>query len=115
MARYTGSFKVATAHSSPQQLIGEILESCNFGIVHQTADYLMAREKPGRVAYYQLVTVEILVDRTTATDHAVNINYVIKNEELPLNTENHCAQLYQHVKQAILTAQQWQKIEATSS
>ncbi|MDX2228416.1 MAG: hypothetical protein NW220_02170 [Leptolyngbyaceae cyanobacterium bins.349] len=112
MARYTGLFKIAASVSSLQQKLGEILESCNFNIVYQTGDYLMARETPGRVAYHQLVTVEVLVDRTTATDHQVQMQLVIKNEELPLHTDNHCSQVYNQVNQAIITTNQWHLIEA---
>lgn len=112
MARYTGLFKIAASVSSLQQLLSEILESCNFNIVYQTGDYLMAREKPGKVAYHQLVTVEVLVDKTTATDKAVQMQLVMKNEELPLQVDNHCCQTYNRVNQAILDARQWELIEA---
>ncbi len=114
MARYTGSFKVVTPNGNPQQKLSEILESCNFSIVYQTDDYLMARENPGHVTYHQLVTAEVLVDRTTATEQTVQVNLVIKNEELPLNKENHCARVYQQVNQAIINTQQWQRIETIS-
>ncbi len=114
MARYTGSFKVSTLDGNPQHQLSKILESCNFSIVYQTGDYLMAREAPGRVAYHQLVTTEILVDRTTASDQTVQVNLVIKNEELPLHKENHCAQIYQKVTQAIMDAREWQRIETIS-
>jgi hypothetical protein len=112
MARYTGLFKIAASVSSLQQKLGEILESCNFNIVYQTGDYLMARETPGQVAYHQLVTVEVLVDKSTATEQLVQMQLVIKNEELPLQVDNHCSQVYQQVNQAIMTAHQWKLIEA---
>ncbi len=112
MARYTGLFKIAASVSSFQQLLGEVLESCNFNIVYQTGDYLMARENPGKVAYHQLVTVEVLVDQTTTTDDAVQMQVVLKNEELPLKIDNHCCQTYNRVNQAIMDARQWRLIEA---
>ncbi|EKQ66979.1 hypothetical protein OsccyDRAFT_4795 [Leptolyngbyaceae cyanobacterium JSC-12] len=114
MARYTGLFKIAAPVSSIQPLLGEILESCNFNIVYQTGDYLMAREIPGHVAYHQLVTVEVLVDRTTATDSEIQMQMVIKNEELPLQVENHCRQTYQRVSQAITDTHHWELIEAVA-
>lgn len=112
MARYTGLFKIAASVSSLQQLLSEILESCNFNIVYQTGDYLMARENPGNVAYHKLVTVEVLVDRSTATDDAVQMQVVMKNEELPLKVDNHCCQTYNRLNQAILDARDWKLIEA---
>lgn len=114
MARYTGLFKISTSISSLQALLGEILESCNFNIVYQTGDYLMARERPGQVAYHQLVTVEILVDRTTATDEEIQMHMVIKNEELPLQVDNHCHTIYHQVNQAIIHTHHWKLIEAVA-
>ncbi|MDX2241756.1 MAG: hypothetical protein NW224_13810 [Leptolyngbyaceae cyanobacterium bins.302] len=114
MARYTGLFKISTSVSSLQTLLGEILESCNFNIVYQTGDYLMAKECPGQVAYHQLVTVEILVDRTTATDEGVQMHMVIKNEELPLQVNNHCRTIYHQVNQAIIDTHHWKLIEAVA-
>jgi hypothetical protein len=115
MARYTGLFKVAASAERLHQFLGEILESCNFSIIHQTGDYLMAREVPGKVTYAQLVTVEILVDQTTATDEAIQMNVVIKNEELPLHTNNHCRQMYERVNQALVETHHWQLLEAVAS
>jgi len=114
MARYTGLFKIATSVSVFQHLLGEILESCNFNIVYQSSDYLMARETPGHVAYHQLVTVEVLVDKSTATDEAIQLQMVIKNEELPLQVDNHCRQVYSQVSQAIIEARQWRLLEAVA-
>lgn len=114
MARYTGLFKVSVTAADLQQRLCSVLESCNFNIVYQTGDYLMARERPGRVAYHQLVTVEVLVDGTTATDEEVQMHMVIRNEELPLQIENHCRQVYEQVSQAIMSTHYWQLIEAVA-
>ena len=114
MARYTGLFKIATSVGSLHQLLGELLESCNFNIVYQTGDYLMARETPGKVAYHKLVTVELLVDKSTATDKTIEMQMVIKNEELPLQVDNHCRQIYMKVSQAIIDAHHWELIEAVA-
>ncbi|MGQ9869909.1 hypothetical protein [Leptodesmis sp.] len=115
MARYTGFFKVAASVNNFQQLLSELLESCNFNIIYQTGDYLMAREIPGKVAYHQLVTVEVLVDKTTATNQEVQMNFVIKNEELPLQVDNHCYQVFNQVNQAVQDASCWKLIEVTTS
>ena len=115
MARYTGLFKVSASATNLQQILGEVLESCNFNLVYQAEDYLMARERPGQVAYYQLVTVEVLIDRGTAAAEAIQMNMVIKNEELPLQVDNHCRQIYQQVSQAMINTHHWQLIEAVAS
>jgi hypothetical protein len=115
MARYTGFFKVAASVNNFQQLLSELLESCNFNIIYQAGDYLMAREIPGKVAYHQLVTVEVLVDKTMATNQEVQMNFVIKNEELPLQVDNHCYQVFNQVNQAVQDASCWKLIEVTAS
>ncbi|GAB4323950.1 MAG: hypothetical protein OHK0047_08080 [Leptolyngbyaceae cyanobacterium] len=115
MARYTGFFKVAASVNNFQQLLSELLESCNFNIIYQAGDYLMAREIPGKVAYHQLVTVEVLVDKTMATNQEVQMNFVIKNEELPLQVDNHCYQVFNQVNQAVQDASCWKLIEVAAS
>lgn len=75
----------------------------------------MAREIPGKVAFHQLVTVEVLVDRTMATNQEVQMNFVIKNEELPLQVDNHCYQVFNQVNQAVQDARCWKLIEVAAS
>ncbi|MBD2019512.1 hypothetical protein H6F43_04845 [Leptolyngbya sp. FACHB-36] len=114
MARYTCLFTVATPVDNLQRLLGELLESCKFDIIYQTEDYLMAREIPGGIAFSKLVVVEVLIDRTTATDREVRMNIVIKNEELPLQVDNHCRQMFNVVSDAIAQNRQIQLIEAVA-
>ena len=67
---------------------------------------MMAKERPGMVSYSQLATVEVLIGSTdeaelVSQDPAATVNLVVKNEELPLNTNNHCHRVFQLVNQAI--------------
>lgn len=67
---------------------------------------MMAKERPGIVSYSQLATVEVLIGTTDETqpvsqDPAATVNLVVKNEELPLKTNNHCHKVFQLVNQAI--------------
>ncbi len=68
---------------------------------------MMAKERPGMVSYSQLATVEVLIGSTEATTKQVakestaTVNLVVKNEELPLKTNNHCHKVFQLVNQAI--------------
>jgi hypothetical protein len=39
------------------------------------------------------------------------MNFVIKNEELPLQVDNHCRQMYNQVSQAVSDNQHWKLIE----
>ncbi len=91
-------------------------------IIYQAGDYLMAREIPGKVAYPQLVTVEVLIDQSKTPDQGmqmnsqeIQMNLVIKNEELPLQADNHCRQMFTRVSQAIIETHHWDLIEAVAS
>jgi hypothetical protein len=74
----------------------------------------MAREIPGRVAFAKLVTVEVLIDKSTATDQEVRMNFVIKNEELPLQVDNHCHQMFYQVQNAVAKNTHWQLVESVA-
>lgn len=114
MARYTCSFTIAVPIARLQQLLVEVLQSCNLEIIHATNDFMMAREIPGQVSFAKLVTVEALIDKTTTTNTETSINLVIKNEELPLQIDNHCHQMFEVVKQAILENRDWQLVESVA-
>lgn len=111
MARYTCSFIVAISVNNLPRVLNETLESCNLDIIYDTGDYMMAREVPGQVSFPKLVTVEVLIDKTTATDEEIRMNFVVKNEELPLQVDNHCRQMFNHVNQAVSKNQHWKLIE----
>jgi hypothetical protein len=112
MARYTCSFIVSVSLDHLQESLIELLQSCNFDIIYDTGDYIMAREIPGRIAFAKLVTVEVLIDKSTATAQEVRMNFVIKNEELPLHLDNHCRQMFELVQEAVAENRQWQLLES---
>ena len=111
MARYTCSFTVAVGVERLRQLLVEILQSCNLDIMHDTSDYMMARERPGQISFSKLATVEVLIDKTTSTETSTRMDLVIKNEELPLQLDNHCRQIFDLVKQSIKENRNWQMVE----
>lgn len=111
MARYTCLFTVAISVNNLPRVLNETLESCNLDIIYDTGDYMMAREVPGQVSFPKLVTVEVLIDKTTATDEEIRMNFVIKNEELPLQVDNHCRQMFNQVSRAVSDNQHWKLIE----
>ncbi|MEW6495942.1 MAG: hypothetical protein AB1589_25990 [Cyanobacteriota bacterium] len=112
MARYTCSFIISVSLDHLQESLIELLQSCNFDIIYDTGDYIMAREIPGRIAFAKLVTVEVLIDKSTATAQEVRMNFVIKNEELPLHLDNHCRQMFELVQEAVAENRQWQLLES---
>lgn len=111
MARYTSSYTVGLPFPRIGKLVVEVLESCPLEITYDTGEYIMAREIPGKVSYSKLASVEILIDRTTSTENETKMTLVVKNEELPLQVENHCYQMFQLVSEAIVGYRSWQIIE----
>jgi hypothetical protein len=114
MARYTGIFKISISATSFQALMKKTLESCRFNVIYQTNDYLMARETPGNATFHQLVTTEVLIDKTTTTEDEISMSIVVKNEELPLHLDNHCYQMFSQITRAIEEATHWKLIESVS-
>lgn len=111
MARYTCLFIVAVSPSNLHKSLAKMLEACDFNVIYDTGDYMMAREKPGQVSFAKLVTVEILIDKTTMTEQETRMSFVVKNEELPLQTENHCRTMFELVTQSVTSSKEWQIIE----
>lgn len=112
MARYTCSITVAVPKEGLQQLLTDTLQSCNFEVVYTTEDYLMARETPGQVPFAKLVIAEVLIDNTMSTDAKTRLNFVVKNEELPLQANNHCRQMFNLLSQALEDNKNWELVES---
>jgi hypothetical protein len=115
MARYTSLFTVAVSFDQLRRLLIDILRSCHFDVIYDTEDYLVAREIPGRVTYAKLVTVEVLIDKFAQADPEVRMSFVVKNEELPLKTDNHCRQMFNLVNRAVAETRQWHLIESIAT
>jgi hypothetical protein len=115
MARYTSIFKLAIPIAQLHDAIDRVLKSCNFNVLHNTADYVMAKEIPGGVPFAKLVIVELLIDRSTATDEAVSFKCVVKNEELPLQVNNHCHTISDQVTKAFCETELWKVLETVES
>lgn len=102
MARYTKYFTVTRSDFNLRASLVSSLKSCDLNLVYETADYLVAKEKPGQVSMNQLATVEVLINPPTTGEVAAKVNLVVRNEELPLNTNNHCHQVFEVVNEAIV-------------
>jgi hypothetical protein len=84
-------------------------------VIYSTEDYLVAREVPGHVTFAKLVTVEVLIDRFSTPETEVRMNFVVKNEELPLQSNNHCRDMFNLVNRAVLENRQWHLISSAAS
>ncbi|BAY32702.1 hypothetical protein H6G64_09275 [Calothrix sp. FACHB-156] len=112
MARYTCSFIVSVPVEHLQPLLVDLLQDCELDIQYYTGDYIMAREIPGTVSFSKMVKVEVLIDKSTATETETRMSIVVKNEELPLQLDNHCRQMFEFIKQAIEHSRHWHLIES---
>ncbi len=115
MARYTSLFTVAVSFDRTRHLLTDILRSCRMDVIYSTEDYLVAREVPGRVSFAKLVTVEVLIDRFATPETEVKMSFVVKNEELPLQSDNHCRDMFERVNQAVVENRQWHLISSAAS
>jgi hypothetical protein len=115
MARHTCSFIVSVAIDDLQPLLIELLQDCELDTQYHTADYIMAREIPGKTAFSKLATVEVLIDKSTATQTESRLSIVVKNEELQSKPDSHCLQMFEFVKQAIEHSHRWHLIESLAA
>ncbi len=113
MARYTHDLTVAVPLSQFYEQVKAVLSACNFEVLYFKEDFVVARESPGNIPFSRLVTVEIFVDSTRATPDVTRLNVVVKNEELPLQANNHCYQMYEKLNQAIAENKGWSLIKGT--
>ena len=120
MARYTSLYRsgiLPVTHL--RQCLSELLESCNFTVIYEDGDYLVARERPGGVTFSKLVTVEVLFEdpgsiEASSGKAALQLNLVVKNEELPLRANNHCRQKFNLVNQVVSSRHGLQLIEGAA-
>ncbi|EKV01149.1 hypothetical protein D0962_25815 [Leptolyngbyaceae cyanobacterium CCMR0082] len=106
MARYTNIFVSVLPANNLRESLPDVLQSCGLHLVYQDGDYMMAKERPGLVSFSKLATVEVLIGSTDETElvtqhSAATVNLVVKNEELPLQVNNHCHKVFQQVNQAL--------------
>lgn len=110
MARYTNLFKASGSTQDLRRSVVRVFQVCNLSLIYETADYLVAKEKPGHVAFSQLATVEVLINPSPYEEADVRVDLVVKNEELPLRTNNHCQRVFELVNQTFVEKQNWRTV-----
>ncbi len=104
MARYTSFFMTGSSPEDISKALVSALEACDLNLIYQNRVCIVAKEKPGGVSLSQLATIELLISPPTGKNGDSKIDLVVKNEELPLRTQNHCQEIFSQVNQAIATA-----------
>lgn len=107
MARYSCSFSSDQSCTPLKNQLGHTFKACNFEIIYDDPVYLVGREVPGQVAFNRLVVVEALIDQPKSNQGALKINCVVKNEELPLNQDNHCRRMFDAFKRTVQERTSW--------
>lgn len=104
MARYTNFFMTASSQEAISQALVSALEACDLNLIYQDPVCIVAKERPGQVSFTQLATIELLISPPTLESGGSKIDLVVKNEELPLRSQNHCREVFTQVNQAIADA-----------
>lgn len=104
MARYTNFFMTSSSQEEISQMLVSAIEACNLNLVYNDPVCIVAKERPGKVAFAQLATIEILISPPTVEHGGSKIDLVVKNEELPLRTQNHCKEVFAEIDQVIAEA-----------
>ncbi len=107
MARYTCSYIVNLSLEEMKTCLKDIFTNCNCNLLYDTSDYFMARETPGQIHFSRLVTIEVLPDNLNQPNQ-LRLNFVVKNEELPLQVNNHCHQIFDLMQRIIAENYQWE-------
>ncbi|ANV84038.1 hypothetical protein AWQ21_06380 [Picosynechococcus sp. PCC 7003] len=108
MARYTCSYFVGLPEADMLASLKEIIQECDLNLAYETGGYIMAKEKPGNVSFTKLVELEVLFDRNKIQDGKLQVDFVAKNEELPLHIDNHCRAVFDMIQKKVSAQQPWQ-------
>lgn len=108
MARYTCSYLVGLSEKEMIASLKTTLEACDLTLTYETGGYIMAKEKPGKVSFPKLVELEILFDRNKKQKGKMQVDFVAKNEELPLQIDNHCFSIFTQLQDALKEQQLWE-------
>jgi hypothetical protein len=112
MSRYVCHFLVNLSPQTVRFPLQKLFEACGMETTYETDDYVMAREIPGQVVFTKLVTAEVSIDITSYAPEAVRLTFLVKNEELPLNINNHCRQTFDLLRMAIAHNYDWEAIDS---
>ena len=104
MARYTNFFTTGFSQEDLNPVLVNVLEACDLNLIYQDPVCIVAKEKPGQVSLSQLATIELLISPPLSKSRGAKVDLVVKNEELPLRTQNHCREIFTQVNQAISEA-----------
>jgi hypothetical protein len=111
MSRYVCHFLVNLSPQHVRLPLKMLFEACGMDMMYETDDYVMAREIPGQIIFTKLVTSEVSIDVSGTDPNMVKLSFLVKNEELPLNPNNHCRQIFDLLRVAIAHNYDWESVD----
>ena len=111
MSRYVCHFLVNLSPQHVRLPLKMLFEACGMDTMYETDDYVMAREIPGQVIFTKLVTSEVSIDVSGTDPDLVKLSFLVKNEELPLNPNNHCRRIFDLLRVAIAHNYDWEPVD----
>ena len=111
MSRYVCHFLANLSPQAVRSPLKMLFEACGMDTMYETDDYVMARETPGGVVFTKLVTCEVSIDLVDPTVETVKLSFLVKNEELPLNPNNHCRQVFELLQVAVAHNYDWEPVD----
>jgi hypothetical protein len=111
MSRYVCHFLVNLSPQHVRLPLKMLFEACGMDTMYETDDYVMAREIPGQIIFTKLVTSEVSIDVSRTDPDLVRLSFLVKNEELPLNPNNHCRQIFDLLRVAIAHNYDWESVD----
>jgi hypothetical protein len=111
MSRYVCHFLVNLSPQNVRLPLKMLFEACGMETMYETDDYVMAREIPGQIIFTKLVTSEVSIDVSGTDPDVVRLSFLVKNEELPLNSNNHCRQIFDLLRVAIAHNYDWESVD----
>lgn len=116
MARYARVVTIALPRAQLKEELVQTLEACDLTVTHVGEDYVVARESAlDAISMSQLVTVEVLIDKTTPQNNVTKFDLVLKNKELALKKHNHCLEWFDRVSRAIAENENWELVNTVTT
>ncbi len=115
MSRYLTCYTVNTPLENLVAEFESIVKSCDFEIVYQSSECIVAREIPGKVPFSKLVTIELTIDNTNIYQDQVHVDLIAKSDELTLHLDNHCRRSFDNLAKTIANSDNWHLQEDLTS
>lgn len=99
MSRYSCSYLVKLSPNQLDFLYDDLSRLSVFEVMHRRPDRLVLLELPNDVLFSRLVTIELFNQFISPSE--IQIELLVKNNELPLRVNNRCRQCFDAIHKII--------------